>query len=109
MAEIPPDDWTRINHDADRFERAWKQGPRPRIEDYLGEAEPGVRAALLEELLRVELELRRSCEEDPAPAEYTARFPQRTAVIAAAFDPQADPSVPVGPRHELPTIAPALT
>src|SRR5215469_14762412 len=38
MAEIHTWDWTRINDDADRFERAWKTGPQPRIEDYLAEA-----------------------------------------------------------------------
>jgi hypothetical protein len=42
-------DWTRINDAADRFERAWKQGPRPKIEEYLAEAETGPRAVLLEE------------------------------------------------------------
>jgi hypothetical protein len=39
MSEIPTNDWTWINAAADRFERAWKQGPRPRIEDYLAEGE----------------------------------------------------------------------
>ena len=39
MNEIPTSDWTWINAAADRFERAWKQGPRPRIEDYLAEVE----------------------------------------------------------------------
>ena len=55
MSEIPTSDWTRINDAADRFERAWKDGPRPRIEDYLADVNPDLRAALLEELLRVEI------------------------------------------------------
>ena len=43
MSEIPTGDWTWINEAADRFERAWKTGPRPKIEDYLTEAELGSR------------------------------------------------------------------
>jgi hypothetical protein len=35
VSEISSSDWTWINAAADRFERAWKQRPRPRIEDYL--------------------------------------------------------------------------
>ena len=65
MSEIPTSDWTWINAAADRFERAWKQGPRPRIEDYLTEVEEAQRPALLEELLRVEVELRRCDGEEP--------------------------------------------
>ncbi len=72
MAEIPNADWSRINGAADRFERAWKAGPRPRIEDYLAEAEPESRAALLEELLRVERE--------SAPPQW--RGPQSRGVLA---------------------------
>ena len=59
MNEIPTADWTWINAAADRFERAWKDGPRPRIEDYLAEVDESRWPRLLEELLRVERELRR--------------------------------------------------
>jgi WD40 repeat protein len=109
MAEIPTADWSRINDDADRFERAWKQGPRPRIEDYLAEADPGLRPALLEELLRVELELRRRQGDDPAPADYIARFPHQSELIAAAFGPGPDLGAAPGPAHDLPTMAPGTT
>jgi serine/threonine-protein kinase len=85
MAEIPAGDWIRINDAADRFERAWKQGSRPKVEDYLDEAEPGLRAALFEELLRVELELRRRDGETPAAKEYFRRFPHQAALIEAVF------------------------
>jgi hypothetical protein len=56
--------WTWINATANRFEQAWRTGERPMIEDYLAEAEPALRPALLEELLRVERELRRREGED---------------------------------------------
>ena len=60
VSEIPMSDWTWINAAADRFERAWKQGERPRIEDHLTAVEESQRPALLMELIRVELELRRA-------------------------------------------------
>ena len=75
MSEIPTADWTWINDAADRFERAWKEGPRPKIEDYLAEVEPELRLALLEELLRVERELRRREGEEPGPEEYRPASP----------------------------------
>jgi hypothetical protein len=87
MAEIPSADWTRINDAADRFERDWKQGLRPRIEDYLAEAEPGLRAALLEELLRVEIELR--CKEGQGPGAGTTASPNPRP-SGPSLDPSAD-------------------
>ena len=65
MTEIPTADWTWINAAADRFERAWKAGERPKIEDYLAEVDESRRPRLLEELLRVEIELRRRAGEEP--------------------------------------------
>jgi hypothetical protein len=91
MNEIPAADWTRINAAADRFERAWKSGPRPRIEDYLAEAEPELRTALFDELVRVELELRRCAGEDPTAEEYRGRFPEFVASVDALFAPPATP------------------
>jgi len=35
VAEIPTGDWSWINDAAECFERAWKKGPRPHIEDFL--------------------------------------------------------------------------
>jgi WD40 repeat protein/tRNA A-37 threonylcarbamoyl transferase component Bud32 len=87
MSEIPSSDWTRINAAADRFERNWNTGPRPRIEDDLAEAEPELRAALLEELLRVELELRRRDGEEPTAEDYRGRFPGFRAAVEAVFAP----------------------
>ncbi|MGO8899813.1 MAG: hypothetical protein ACLQU5_15905 [Isosphaeraceae bacterium] len=55
MNEIPTADWTWINAAADRFEWAWKDGTRPKIEDYLAETDEPRRPRLLEKLLRVEV------------------------------------------------------
>ncbi len=52
---------TMIDAAADRFERQWHASPdRPRLEDCKDDVEPGGRARLLEELVRVECELRRA-------------------------------------------------
>ena len=47
MSEIPDFGLDQINDDADRFERSWKKGTRPRIEDYLAEVDEGQRQRLL--------------------------------------------------------------
>jgi len=85
MSEIPSGEWSRINETADDFELAWKRGPRPALEDYLaGVAEP-LRTLLLQELLRVERELRLRDGEDPRPGDYQARLPGDSAAINALF------------------------
>jgi hypothetical protein len=109
MAEIPTADWSRINVAADRFERAWKHGPRPRLEDYLAEADPELRPGLLEELLRVERELRRREGEDPGPEEYSLRFPQHAELIRAVFDPATDRPESEGQQSDATTTAPVAT
>jgi WD40 repeat protein/tRNA A-37 threonylcarbamoyl transferase component Bud32 len=85
MSEIPSSEWTWINSAADRFERAWKQGARPRIEDFLAEVDESRWPALLNELVRVETELRRRAGEEPSREEYSVRFSQYAALIAAIF------------------------
>jgi WD40 repeat protein len=109
MSEIPTNDWTWINAADDGFERAWKQGPRPRIEDHLAEVEESRQAALLAELLRVELELRRRDGEQPGPEDYAARFPHHTALVEALFAQELDRSTIGMRRHDVPTVAPDAT
>ncbi len=90
MSESSTADWNWINAAADRFERGWKEGLRPRIEDYLAEADEPRRAALLEELLRVELELRRRTGEEPVAEEYHERFPGSAEVLEVVFAKPSD-------------------
>jgi hypothetical protein len=85
MPEVPSTDWTYINNAADRFERVWKADPRPRIDDYLAKAQPELRAALFDELMRVELELRRRDGEQLTAEEFVVRFPEHTDRIRAVF------------------------
>ncbi len=88
MSEFPASDWTEINAAADRFERGWKQAARPRIEDFLAEVNEDQRARLLEELLRVEIELLRRDGEQPTADEYRRRFPGHTTSIESVFAPK---------------------
>jgi tRNA A-37 threonylcarbamoyl transferase component Bud32 len=87
----------RLNQLCDRFERAWREGSSPRIEDYLVEVAEAERAELLRELLSLEIHYRRQRREQPAMDEYRSRFPQldRAALeaeLASAPSPRpADP------------------
>src|SRR5436305_743798 len=79
--------------------RAWRATPgragrRPPIEDPLREAPAAERAAMLFELLALEVELRRECGEHPTAEEYRARFPEHVRVIDDAFGAPAPSSGP---------------
>ncbi len=107
MSQSRRGEQTWIDAAADRFERQWNTGPDlPRIEDCLAEAEadPNRRAWLLEELVRVECELRRAGGEQPTPAEYLVRFPDDCQAVNAAILGEDAPSParrPVSPAESL--------
>ncbi len=112
MAEIPTGDWSWINEAAERFEQAWKKGPRPRIEDFLAEEPEPRRPPLLSELLRVECELRVKAGERPNAEEYRRRFPEHDDVVASVFAPAPTatgrPSLsPTGSRRDYGNQRPA--
>lgn len=75
-----------IHQICERFEADWRSGgeARPRPEDCLAELE-GPSPRLVEELLALEIELRREAGERPVPFEYLQRFPERRAIIAGLF------------------------
>jgi serine/threonine protein kinase len=80
-----------IDEVADRFAEAWRAGSRPRIEDFLtGPTETG-RATLLVELVCVEVVHRRASGEEPALAEYLARFPENAPAVEAGFEAARGP------------------
>jgi serine/threonine protein kinase/WD40 repeat protein/tetratricopeptide (TPR) repeat protein len=95
MGAEQPGDQTWIDEVADRFERAWGDGPRPRIEDYLADVGEPRRSRLLEELLRVERQLARAVGEHLVPEEYRRRFPAQLAVVETVF--ASDRTAPAGP------------
>src|SRR5262249_38088344 len=75
----------RIDRACTRFEQAWRSGPRPDLRDYLA-GTSDERAALLCELLKVELEWRSKRGEQPDALEYRQHFPEDEGAIAAAFE-----------------------
>jgi serine/threonine-protein kinase len=74
----------RICEVCDRFEWDYLKGARPRIEQFLSDALPEDRPQLLEDLLRIDLELRRSAGERPCVGDYLGRFPAETELIERA-------------------------
>ncbi len=89
---------TWIDEAADRFEHGCKTGgDRPRIEDFLAQEAGPRRILLLQELMRVECELRKRAGETPLREEYRQRFPDDRASVEAVFgddgnrDPQSKP------------------
>ncbi len=85
MAEIPAADRSWIDAAAERFERGWTNGERPRIEELLIDVPEPQRPPLLEVLVRIEGALRRRAGEEPSAEEYCRRFPEHVNIIAAAF------------------------
>jgi serine/threonine protein kinase len=69
----------------DHFEKAWKGGLGPRIEEYLAEVPEADRVPLFRELLALEIELRCNDSEMPTPEEYHRRFGEHIKLIDAVF------------------------
>jgi tetratricopeptide (TPR) repeat protein/predicted Ser/Thr protein kinase len=92
----------RLDALCERFEGVWIAGRRPRLEELLAETEGAERAALLHELLLLDLDYRRRRGEEPTPREYEERFPDDVALVRAAFT-AAPPSVTLtAPPRESP-------
>jgi serine/threonine-protein kinase len=85
----------RIDAICVRFEEAWQQGPRPTLEAYLDDVPEPKRAALLEQLLLLDIHYRKKAGETPTPEDYRHRFPQYEEVLHRPFSsptPAPDPS-----------------
>jgi serine/threonine protein kinase len=95
MSDSSPVIETWIDRIATEFDRAWHEGRRPRIEDYLGQAAGEVRP-LLEELLRIELQHREHLGELPTATEYERRFDDHVDVVHAAFVAEGISTGPAG-------------
>jgi tetratricopeptide (TPR) repeat protein/predicted Ser/Thr protein kinase len=76
FADLPLPIVMRINALADDFEAAWQAGERPHIEDFLAETDGLGRTALVQQLVPLDADYRRWCEESPLPEEYLPRFPE---------------------------------
>lgn len=80
-----------IDHVCNEFERAWRGGPRPRLEEYLARAGNGERSALAEELIKVDLEHRAKRGERPVADDYR-HLVSDSVRLAALFDTALPPS-----------------
>ena len=89
----PPGLLRQIDDICDRFEDAWDAGDRPRLEDFAREIDEPHRAALLRELLGLEIELLRRRGESPSPGEYVARFPDHADRVRSLFEAGVEPTV----------------
>lgn len=93
------------------FEAVWKAGRRPRLEDYLGDAQGPDGERLLWRLLSQELAYRRQAGEHPLPEDYLSRFPTQPSVILWTFEREVISSesrdTPAPPVSLAETLAPA--
>jgi eukaryotic-like serine/threonine-protein kinase len=85
FGSLPVSDVRLVDRACDDFELAWRNGGRPRIEDYMNDAAEPRRSALLRALLASELESRRAGGERPGLEEYLHRFPADAELVNAAF------------------------
>jgi eukaryotic-like serine/threonine-protein kinase len=97
----------RIHAVCEDFEARWRSGDQNRIEDMLEQADAGDRSALLEELLILEVELRRDRGEGPSLSEYRARFPTAQERVDAAFAQAAGAAY--GPSKTVTLVAGSAT
>jgi eukaryotic-like serine/threonine-protein kinase len=77
---------------SEHFESAWKFGLRPRIEEYLKATPPEQRTSRLQELVLIEIGLRRQRGEFPTASEYARRFPDLDPAWLAAEIGKLGPS-----------------
>ena len=85
-SELPLEQQEEIDRLADQFEREFKAGDNPRIEDYLKQ-QPDLRAHLLKELIALEIELRRAAGQQLDVEQYHQRFPDDRDIVAAVLSP----------------------
>src|SRR5216683_2741934 len=86
---LPPSVLERVDKVCNSFDAAWKTaastGPWPCLEEYLGDRPEPERAALLRELLKVELEYGKRKGVLAALAEYQRRFPKDRELVGAVY------------------------
>jgi eukaryotic-like serine/threonine-protein kinase len=81
LSPLSPTEVRQIVQACDRFEAAWKQGPRPQPEDYLGALGEPLRTAMLRQLLLLDWDYRVRVGDTPRTGDYLTRFPADAAMI----------------------------
>jgi eukaryotic-like serine/threonine-protein kinase len=95
---LPMDALKDVHRVCEEFEAAWRGGKGSRVESALeGWIDPA-RSYLLQELLALEIELRRERGDAPEPAEYQGRFPADTSAVSLAFSAMDTLKTPVQSR-----------
>jgi serine/threonine-protein kinase len=85
-----------IDRVCDEFERRYRAGESPRIEEFLGDGPAADQTSLVLELVAVDVCFRRSARETPAAADYVARFPQFGHHILDLFASESSESISRG-------------
>jgi serine/threonine protein kinase len=94
----------RVNAACNRFEQAWQAGQHPRIEDYLGDVAAPERAALLSELVALDIYYRRQAGEAPTADDYRTRFPNLTLASLLADRTAAPQGASQGAAADQPAV-----
>jgi serine/threonine-protein kinase len=107
QATVGPSSEPLVRETCDAFEASWRRGETPRIEDYLGRAEPQQRPVLLRQLLMLDLAYRRQNGERPHQEEYLLRFSDQEKVLQQVFSSadsvdQSDATPPFAARGDNP-------
>lgn len=87
-----------VDQACDRFEMAWRAGQPVSIESIVEASPESVREALVNELVAIEIELRRKQGESPSAEEFVGRFPgidPNVADLAAAVASNHPSSSPI--------------
>ena len=102
----------RIDAVCQLFEAAWQTvthgSSRPTIEAYLNTAAESERAALLRELLKLELDYRKRRGERPTPEEYRSRFPEHSELLGPLLKERTGTEGPLPQQSCDPKIAESL-
>lgn len=69
----------------DPFDRAWRAGEQPQLEEYLDRVDATQQASLLRDLLEVEIEYRGAKADLLSCSEYELRFPQHVSLVRDIF------------------------
>src|SRR5262245_20257870 len=77
--------WSGVVASVKLFEDAWRQGPRPALDDHLPADEP-LRGRVLIELVQIDLELRLKSGESARVEEYLTRYPALADDRAATLE-----------------------
>jgi tRNA A-37 threonylcarbamoyl transferase component Bud32 len=89
----------RIDQRCDTFEAAWRNGERPRIDDFIHSDDRPFRNKLFRELLLVDIEWRCSLGEQPTPNYYLQKFPEFASQIDAVSFLHAVSAFPTTPDN----------